>query len=161
MKIFFSVVGGIIKFLSKKIDDPKAIPGIWAMNPNSEFIKDLNKKKAIGGRVYYNTIGSEFEPSGILQDGIKDEILDGIADAFFGVPNDLVVDTDKMVVPWPTGIQSGEDYNYKSSDHVYHLNYFLQAVTYEKLAEYFGVNLEGAIEECVSGGLLEDSKKET
>ena len=161
MKIFFSVVGGIIKFLSKKMDDPEAIPGIWAMNPNSEFIKDLNKNKDIGGRVFYNTIGSEFEPSGILQDGIKDEIIDGIADTFFGAPNDLVVDTDKMVVPWPGGIQGGKNFKYEPSDHVHHLNYFIQAETYGKLSEYFDVNLEDAIKACVSMGLLENNKKKT
>ena len=102
LKIFFNLVGGLIKFASSKLKGPKAIPGVWAMNPNSDFIKKLNKSSSsIGGEVVYNTIGSDFEPSGIFKGGIKDDIADSIADVYFGDPNDLVVDTDKMAVPWP------------------------------------------------------------
>ena len=146
MKIFFNLVGGLIKFASSKLKEPNAIPGVWAMNPNSEFIKKLNKSSSsIGGEVIYNTIGSDFEPSGIFKGGLKDDIADSIADVYFGDPNDLVVDTDKMVVPWPTGIKSGIKFNYEPEQHVYHLNYFKQAKTYKKLSEVFGVDLSSVI----------------
>ncbi|UJS20909.1 MAG: caspase family protein [Candidatus Brocadia sp.] len=141
MKIFFSLVGGLVKFLSQKIKD-QSIPGIWAMDPHSDFINTLNKKGTdVKGVVTYDTIGSEFEPSGISAGGVRDDIIDGIADAFFGAPNDLVVDTEKMIVDWPKGIQGKKtlSHAFQPADHVYHLNYFKQAETYRKISEFFEV----------------------
>lgn len=156
LKFFFSVVSGLVKFASTKLERPDAVPGIWAMNPNSDFIKKLNQTgNSITGVVTYNTIGSDFEPSGIFQGGIKDDIVDSIADVYFGDPNDLVVDTDKMVVSWPKGIQSGINFKYEPEEHVYHMNYFKQARTYRKFAKFLGVNLETAIKECISKKQLE------
>jgi hypothetical protein len=150
----------LIKFASSKLKEPNAIPGVWAMNPNSEFIKKLNQSdcRIGGGVVTYNTIGSDFEPSGIFKGGIKDDIADSIADVYFGDPNDLVVDTGKMVVPWPRGVKSGINFKYDPSDHVYHLNYFKQAETYKKLSEVFEVDLKEAINICISEGCLENPK---
>lgn len=52
LKIFFNLVGGLVKFASSKLREPNAIPGVWAMNPNSEFIKKLNQGSiGIGGEV--------------------------------------------------------------------------------------------------------------
>lgn len=151
LKIFFNLVGGLIKFASSKLKEPNAIPGVWAMNPNSEFIKKLNQSSSsIGGEVAYNTIGSDFEPSGIFKGGIKDDIADNIADVYFGDPNDLVVDTDKMVVPWPKGVRSGLNFKYEPASHVYHLNYFKQAETYRRFSDIFKVELKTVIDECVS-----------
>ncbi len=158
LKIFFGLIGGLIKFVSSKVKDQDAIPGIWAMNPHSDFIKKLNKNSAkIGGKVIYNTIGSDFEPSGLLRGGVKDDIADGIADAFFGDPNDLVVDEERMKVKWPNGIASGKvdpNFRFEPEEHVYHLNYFRQAETYEMLGKYFEVDLDTVIKECVSTNLL-------
>lgn len=165
MKIFFTLAGGLVKFISKKIKD-QSIPGIWAMDPNSEFLATLNTKSGgIQGNVTYDTIGSDFEPSGIFRGGVCDDIIDGIADIYFGDANDLVVDTDKMIVDWPKGIQGKKtlSHAYKSSEHVYHLNYFKQAETYRKFSEFFGIKsrvLGDAINECISNGLLEDTKNE-
>lgn len=152
LKVFFNLVGGLIKFASTKLEKPDAVPGVWAMNPDSDFIKKLNENgtKIIGGTVTYNTISSDFEPSGIFQGGIKDDIADSIADVFFGDPNDLVVDTEKMVVKWPEGIRGGINFRYEPDEHVYHLNYFKQARTYKKFSEFFDMNLEAVIKECVS-----------
>ena len=158
LKVFFNLVGGLIKFASTKLEDPNAIPGVWAMNPNSDFIKKLNRMgSGINGTVKYNTIGSDFEPSGIFKDGIKDDIADSIADVYFGDPNDLIVDTDKMVVNWPKGIISGHNFSYQPEEHVYHLSYFQQAKTYTSLSEMFGVELKRVIEECTRENLLEVS----
>jgi hypothetical protein len=162
LKIFFGLVGGLVKFASSKVKNPKAIPGIWAMNPNSDFIKRLNQNSGnIGGKVTYNTIGSDFEPSGLLRGGIKDDIADGIADAFFGDPNDLVVDEERMKVKWPNGITSGKvdpNFRYEPDEHVYHLNYFRQAETYKMFGKYFKVDLDTVIKECVSTNLLKNNR---
>lgn len=156
LKVFFNLVGGLIKFASTKLEDPNAIPGVWAMNPNSDFIKKLNRTgSGINGTVKYNTIGSDFEPSGIFNGGIKDDIADSIADVYFGDPNDLIVDTDKMVVNWPKGIISGHNFSYQPEEHVYHLNYFQQAKTYTSFSEMFGVELKHVIEECIRENQLE------
>ncbi|MCP4977794.1 MAG: hypothetical protein GY931_16715, partial [Maribacter sp.] len=161
LKVFFGLAGGLVKFAASRIENPDAIPGIWAMNPVSSFISNLNKEgnSIKGGPVIYNTIGSNFEPSGVFKGGIKDDIADGIADAFFGDKNDLVVDTDNMMVNWPKGVVSDaeSDYRYAPGEHVYHLNYFEQAETYRKFQEYFGVNLKVAIEECISDNLLKEN----
>ena len=158
LKVFFGLVGGLVKFAASRIENPDAIPGIWAMNPDSTFISKLNKKgKSIKkGPVTYNTIGSDFEPSGIFKGGIKDDIADGIADAFFGDRNDLVVDTDNMAVNWPKGIVSDVESNFRYSPdkHVYHLNYFEQAETYRKFEEFFDLDLNATIEECISANQL-------
>jgi len=159
LKIFFNLVGGLIKFASSKLKEPNAIPGVWAMNPNSEFIKKLNQSSSsIGGGVVYNTIGSDFEPSGIFKGGIKDDIADSIADVYFGDPNDLVVDTDKMVVNWPKGVNSGINFKYEPVEHVYHLNYFKQAETYRKFSDIFKVGLGTVIQECISLNQLDDKQ---
>lgn len=151
LKVFFHLVGGLIKFASTKLEKPDAVPGIWAMNPNSDFIKKLNQTdNSIDGAVTYNTIGSDFEPSGIFRGGIKDDIADSIADVYFGDPNDLVVDTEKMVVQWPRGIRSGINFRYEPNEHVHHLNYFKQAKTYKRFSEFLDMNLEAVIKECVS-----------
>ncbi len=158
LKVFFGLVGGLVKFAASRIKNPDAIPGIWAMNPDSSFISNLNKEGngIKGGPVTYNTIGSNFEPSGVFKGGIKDDIADGIADAFFGDKNDLVVDTDNMMVNWPKGVVCNAESNYRFApdEHVYHLNYFGQAETYRKFQEYFGVNLKAAIDECISDNLI-------
>ena len=157
MKIFFNLVGGLIKFASSKLKEPNAIPGVWAMNPNSEFVKKLNQSSSsIGGEVVYNTIGSDFEPSGIFKGGIKDDIADSIADVYFGDPNDLVVDTEKMVVKWPKGVNSGINFEYEPEEHVYHLNYFNQAETYRNFSDIFKVDLGTVIQECISLNQLDD-----
>ena len=160
LKIFFNLVGGLIKFASSKLKEPKAMPGVWAMNPKSEFIDKLNKNvSGIGsGVVTYNTIGSDFEPSGIFRGGIKDDIADSIADVYFGDPNDLVVDTDRMLVPWPRGINSGINFKYEPAEHVYHLNYFKQAETYRKFSDIFKVDLGTVIQECISLNQLNDKQ---
>lgn len=146
LKIFFNIAGGLVKFAASKLEDPHAVPGVWAMNPCSDFIKKLNQSSAsTDGAVTYNTIGSNYEPSSGLKGGVKDNIIDSIADAFFGDPNDLIVDTDKMVVPWPRGINSGKNFTFDPNQHVYHLNYFAQAETYRKFSEVFGVELSGVI----------------
>ena len=148
LKVFFNLVGGLVKFASTKLERPDAVPGIWAMNPNSDFIKRLNQDSStIDEVVTYNTVGSNFEPSGIFQGGIKDDIADSIADVYFGNPNDLVVDTEKMVVSWPKGIKGEKDLNLKFApeEHVFHLNYFKQAKTYGMFSEISGVNLETVI----------------
>lgn len=156
LKVFFNLVGGLIKFASTKLEDPNAIPGVWAMNPNSDFIKRLNRTgSGINGTVKYNTIVSDFEPSGIFKGGIKDDIADSIADVYFGDPNDLIVDTDKMVVNWPKGIISGHNFSYQPEEHVYHLNYFQQAKTYTSFLEMFGVELKHVVEECIRENQLE------
>ncbi len=158
LKVFFGLVGGLVKFAASRIENPDAIPGIWAMNPDSSFISKLNKegKSIKNGPVTYNTIGSNFEPSGIFKGGIKDDIADGIADAFFGDRNDLVVDTDNMAVNWPKGVVSDVESNFRYSPdkHVYHLNYFEQAETYRKFEEFFDLDLNATIEECISANQL-------
>ena len=158
LKIFFSLVGGLIKFASAKLKEPDAIPGVWAMNPNSDFIKYLNKDRIIGGTVTYNTIRSDFEPSGISHGGIKDDVADKIADVFFGDPNDLIVDTEKMKIEWPKGIRGGVDFKYEPKEQVYHLNYFKQAETYRKFSDIFKVDLETVIQECISLNQLDDKQ---
>jgi hypothetical protein len=99
-------------------------------------------------------IVSDFEPSGIFKGGIKDDIADNIADVYFGDPNDLVVDTDKMVVPWPKGVRSGLNFKYEPEAHVYHLNYFKQAETYRRFSDIFQIDLAVAIKDCINMGNL-------
>ena len=89
---------------------------------------------------------------------IKDDIADNIADVYSGDPNDLVVDTDKMVVRWPSGIKSGEDFKYEPQDRVYHLNYFKQAKTYWKFSDIFKVDLGTVIQDCISLNQLDDKQ---
>lgn len=151
LKIFFNLVGVILKFASSKVKSPTAIPGLWAMNPGSEFLKRLNDtgNSIPGCTATYNTIGSNFEPSGIFKGGIKDDVIDSVADAFFGHANDLVVDTKSMDITWPGGIDGGKDYEYIPDKHVYHLNYFNQIETMKTFGKVFDLsNMDNVIKQC-------------
>ncbi|MDR4507748.1 MAG: caspase family protein [Candidatus Brocadiaceae bacterium] len=156
LKLFSGIAGGLIKFSSDKLKRPDAIPGIWSMNPQSSFIEELNQDRGVTiAEVTYNTIGSNFEPSGIVHGGIVDDMANSVADVFFGDRNDLIVDTDHMAIPWPHKIngESGPEdpkhnYTFLPEKQVHHLNYFQQEETYRKFEQFFGINLNTAIQKC-------------
>ncbi len=72
------------------------LPGIEAMDPTSEFLRHLNAPGDIADRVRYAAITSTFSPSFILQSSFREAMTSLAAQAFHGVPNDLVVPTESM-----------------------------------------------------------------
>jgi hypothetical protein len=71
------------------------LPGIGAMTPGSDFLTKLNAPDARGldDRVRYAAVTSTFAVSDIVQQGFKQALGSLAAQAFMGVPNDMVVPT--------------------------------------------------------------------
>ncbi len=161
VKITFNLMGILLKFVSSKIKNKDAIPGLWAMNPNAGFIEKLNDKDKVINNctAIYNTIGSNFEPTGIFKGGVGDDIIDSVADAFFGHENDLVVDTKNMdLINWPQGVKDGTEHIYAPDKHVHHLNYFRQVETLETFSKVFGLGISpNDIMTSLKNKLKEDS----
>lgn len=75
------------------------LPGLQAMDPDSEFLKRLNTTSgdaALSQQVQYAAISSTFPTSSIRQKSFRDALLTMSMQAFIGEPNDLVVPTESM-----------------------------------------------------------------
>lgn len=111
------------------------VPGLAAMRPQGEFLRNLNETQPgqpEPGAPWY-VISSEFEPSkvsdnvGALSAELKRRMIAGFAGQLFGVPNDLVVDTASMgaIDPAVGGFVAGS-LPLPPNGEVYHLTYFVQ-----------------------------------
>jgi hypothetical protein len=103
------------------------LPGIGAMTPGGDFLKQLNAADAQGidDRVYYAAVTSTFAISDVVQQGFRQAFTALAAQVFMGEPNDLVVHTaSALEIDQPTRIFAS-DQQYRAS--VDHGSYFQDA----------------------------------
>jgi hypothetical protein len=128
-------VGPFAKYLATYRVDGGGVPGLAAMNPRGEFVRELNKTQPgqPGPGAPWYVISSAFEPGkvggnlGAIPAELKRRLLDSLAHEFSAVPNDLVVDTESMsaIDPDVAGLVAGS-LLLSPNGEVYHLTYFVQ-----------------------------------
>jgi hypothetical protein len=107
----------ILKAAAQSIFD---LPGIGAMTPGSDFLKQLNAADAPGvdDRVRYAAVTSTFAISDVLQQGFRQAFTALAAQVFMGEPNDLVVHTaSALEIDRPTRVFPPEQQFRASVDH--------------------------------------------
>ena len=155
-----SVVVGVawlVKVLGYAAIEQGLIPGLAAMDPNGDFIKDLNGQplpEGVNGSVPYHRVTSDFEWKGgedlpYLGDEHKlgAKVLLKAADAavdklFADIPNDLVNDVPNASVGHPdlaAWFAVAEHLHYGPNRWIHHLNHFLQPQTLAAIAGWLGL----------------------
>jgi hypothetical protein len=72
------------------------LPGVRAMDPDSEFLKKLNAPGELAQHVHYAVVSSNFNPELMEQRSFRQALTSMAAQAFHGTPNDLIVPTPSM-----------------------------------------------------------------
>ena len=120
-------VGALVKYLAAYTVDGNGVPGLAAMEPDGDFIVDLNRDQPgqpDGGQPWF-VISSDFHADA---DGSKLQIVEGIVDDILDEANDLVVDTRSMAaIDTPPGGHVRRTLDFGTNSSVFHNNYFQQA----------------------------------
>ncbi len=114
------------------------LPGLQAMDPDSDFLKKLNAPSDVARAqgVQYAAVCSAFDADLIPTKGFQDALLRMSTQAFIGVPNDLVVPTASMRSIDPGTALLSPDRIYET--HVSHFEYFDQADVQEFVGRILG-----------------------
>jgi hypothetical protein len=72
------------------------LPGVNAMDPDSDFLKKLNAPGDLAQRVRYAAVTSDFNPHMVEQRSFRQSLTAMAAQVFLRTPNDLVVPTPSM-----------------------------------------------------------------
>jgi hypothetical protein len=140
-------IGSFVKFFADSTITDKMIPGLSAMEPKGEFIKDINLLQEGQPTIadsYYCAITSEFKPSLTgdhepreLPRRFVDLLVGGLATKVMGDVNDLVVHTSSMrAIDLGTGNYIKESYDFGGNPQVYHTNYFTRPEVANVLARW-------------------------
>jgi len=124
----------VLKAAAQSIFD---LPGIGAMTPGSDFLKQLNAADAAGldDRVRYAAVTSTFAISDVLQQGFRQAFTALAAQVFMGEPNDLVVQTaSALEIDQPARVFAPEQ-QYRAS--VDHGSYFQDAGVADFIRKHF------------------------
>lgn len=127
-------IGGLVKALAEQALESGDVPGLSAMRPDGDFLRELNRSQHGQPRAdntFYCAITSEFRAS-LGQPHAPPELprrllmglVDRLADRVLDEANDLVVNTASM-----TAIDDGRAWikdrlHFESTPHIYHTNYF-------------------------------------
>ena len=137
-----------MKVLANVIVDDNAIPGLAAMNPAGDFVKQLNTQQPgqpTPDQVWYGAITSNFDPDKAAAIGRTQEIPPGLilklsdkgADVLHGKPNDLVVHVEAMTqIDVDVGTYVREKLDYGTNGTVHHCRYFTEPDTADALARW-------------------------
>jgi hypothetical protein len=118
-------VGTLVKYLAAYAVDGNGVPGLAAMEPDGDFIVDLNRPGQPDAGQPWFVISSDFHAAA---DGSKLHIIEGIVDDLLDEANDLVVDTRSMAaIDTPLGGHVRRTLDFGTNSLVYHTNYFQQA----------------------------------
>ena len=157
-------VGTLVKYLAAYATEGNGVPGLAAMQPDGEFIVDLNRAQ-LGqpepGQPWF-VIGSDFHAA---EGQSKLRVIEGIVDDLLDEPNDLVVDTKSMAaIDTTSGDHVRHALDFGTNSSVYHTNYFAQRDVAEAIQSWlfptaapardreFGLDLDGAVGIRVDGG---------
>ncbi len=122
----FGVLTDLLLELKKQSTNPDAIPGLAAMNPESDFIKMINRPDVELG-VDLSVVAGDVE-----KNNLAGRLAIFFTDLFYSDEHDLVVQTPAMY--GGPARKSGRYYFHKGSD-VNHFNYFSNRATAEKIKE--------------------------
>jgi len=150
-----SCIGEFVKYLVQVAVEERKVPGIAAMEPDGEFVRDLNRTQAgqpTPGELACYAIVSDFhaklldngehEPKEmprrlafVLADGVVDRLMRG--EGADPVPNDLVVDVASMTeIDQAVGGYVRDVLDFGHNAIVYHTVYFVRPETVGRLAQW-------------------------
>jgi hypothetical protein len=98
-------VAALVRFLATALLDSEAVPGLAAMDPQQQVVKDLNSSPPPATRVQtYHAVSNDYEPNGAgaevaseaMPSALKLKLWDLAMDAQMRQANDLVVNTSSM-----------------------------------------------------------------
>lgn len=72
------------------------LPGLQAMNPDSEFLEALNAPSQLRGNLRYAAVTSKFNPWMVQERSFRDALASLALSVFMQAPNDLIVPTMSM-----------------------------------------------------------------
>lgn len=163
-------IGVLVKVLASSAITDGAVPGLAAMEPDGDFIRDINGPQPgqpAPAQTWYCAVTSDFDPDraaaeldpDVMPPGLLLKLGDKGADALFGKPNDLVVHVDSMTqIDEAVGSFIRERLDFGTNGRVHHCGYFSQPATAEHLARWFGLapqSLAAALEAAGAGRRVE------
>jgi hypothetical protein len=134
-------VGALVKALTIQGIKERGIPGLAAMEPDGEFVREINKTQPgqpSAAEAFYCAITSDFEAQKALAGSTTPELppkfllrmVDAVTDRLYGEPNDLVVNTSSMTYIDPqAGAYVKDVLDFGTNNAVYHTNYFSRPET--------------------------------
>ncbi|MEJ8839789.1 DUF7379 domain-containing protein [Ramlibacter sp. AN1133] len=141
-------IGVLVKALATGAVTDQQAPGLAAMEPAGEFIRDINGDQPGQPRpeqTYYCAITSDFDPDlaqqqanpEVMPPGLLMRLADKAADALFGQPNDLVVHIASMTqIDEKVGKYIRERFDFGKTGVVHHCAYFSQPQTAQRLLQW-------------------------
>jgi hypothetical protein len=127
-------MAALVKALAQQALESGDVPGLAAMRPDGDFIRELNKKqRGQPGREgsFYGAITSEFtarlgsphEPPELPRRLLMG-LVDRLSDRVLGEANDLVVNTASMTAIDGSDALIKDRLHFDRTPHIYHTNYF-------------------------------------
>jgi hypothetical protein len=137
-------VGTLAKYLAAYAVDVHGVPGLAAMEPDGDFIADLNRRQPgqPDGRQPWFVISSDFRATA-SQMNLK--MVEGIVDNMLDAANDLVVDTKSMAAIDAPGTHVAGTLDFGTNSSVYHTNYFWKAEVAQAMRTWLFASAAGAL----------------
>jgi hypothetical protein len=144
-----SGVAVFVKALTSAAITDEGIPGLAAMDPGGDFIKDINQQQPgqpTPEQSFYCVITSSFDTraaetqidKAVMSPSLIQKLADRGADVLYRKVNDLVVHVDSMTqIDIDAGAYIDGKLEYGVNGHVHHCNYFAQPETAQALARWF------------------------
>jgi pimeloyl-ACP methyl ester carboxylesterase len=107
-----------------------ALPGLEDMDPGSPLLVELNTPPL--NPAFYFGVEADYHPSGGLKQAIENNGVDAL---FLGELNDLIVPTLGVSTVKGQVLPPAQVDEYGQATGVYHLNYFYQAGTWDKILQ--------------------------
>lgn len=143
LKESISSLAAFVNYLASVALDQRVAPGLAALSPASEFLAKLNH--AGPAACDYYLVQSNFDVQLLAGDSngtafprrLALWLIDVLADAFMGLPNDLLVDTASMAAG-PAGLVK-DQLCFGPSQQVHHGTYFARRELTEKIGRWLCV----------------------
>jgi len=136
-------LGGLIQYAAETAITDRAVPGLAAMEPESQQIAALNGAPlpADGAGPTYYAITADFDPTTPVSLGgaVAGFLADRVANVLIGDANDLVIDTESMTKLGAHRAWLKDHLAFSRTDGVYHTVYFHQPRVAERLGVWLGV----------------------
>jgi hypothetical protein len=144
-----SGVAVLVKALTSAAIKDEGIPGLAAMDPDGEFIREINKQQPgqpTPEQSFYCVVTSSFDTKtaeasiskAVMSPTLIQKLADRGADVLYRKVNDLVVHVDSMTqIDVDAGAYVDGKLEFGVNGHVHHCNYFAQPETAQALVKWF------------------------